>query len=161
MEHFKKLLEKKKAEGKSMSPMEQKSKMSMLKALKNEMGGMMSEDLSPENMKKVTVASNDQEGLKAGLDKAKKLVSHSSGMAEGGMVEGDKTGPEDAGEHAEYAASDVDPESKDLPEDPRGEPSGDDEEVEMHIGKYLEEPSEENLDALRATLDKKKMSHQE
>lgn len=148
-----------------MDPMEQKSKMSMLKALKDEMGGMMKDDMSPENMKKVTVAAPDSDSLKSGLDKAKDLVGQGSdgmnmggmaGYAEGGEVEGDPSKPEDSSEHDEYAAKNIKPGSSDLPEDARGEPSGDDEEVEKEIGKYLEDPSEMNLDSLRACLDKKK-----
>lgn len=165
MEQFRKLLEKKKAEGKHLDPMEKESKMSMLKALKQEMGGMMKNDLSPENMKKVTVASNDKQGLAAGLDKAKSMLGQepqSEAMSSGGLV-GDKSGPSGADESAESEqkedvndpAIDGEGHSADL--------SGDshDEEVESHMGAYLKESSKENLENLMAALQKKKDAHQE
>ena len=62
-------------------------------ALKNVLGGIAS-DASKKiagNLKKVTVASDDKEGLKAGLDKAKEIVDtqpmdnepEAEGMTEG------------------------------------------------------------------------------
>lgn len=162
MEQFRKLLEKKKAEGKHLDPMEKESKMSMLKALKQEMGGMMKDDISPENMKKVTVASDDSEGLKAGLDKAKSMVG--DGMAGGGMV-GDKSTSMSADAEDEQKENENDPaidgegHSEELSEnthDAGGEEAGDDEEVEAHMGAYLEHGSKENLDNLLTALQKKK-----
>lgn len=59
---------------KGMSDVEQKAKMSVVEAMRKmaeeEMGGRVG------GLKKVTVASKDENGLKAGLDKAKELVGH-------------------------------------------------------------------------------------
>ena len=60
------------------------AKMSMLKELRSVMGEEMGNDI--KGLKKVTVASPDQEGLEEGLDKAKEIVEEmpekESGMAE-------------------------------------------------------------------------------
>ena len=60
-------------------------------ALKNVLGGIAS-DASKKiagNLKKVTVASDDKEGLKAGLDKAKEIVDTQPTEPEvDGMTEG-------------------------------------------------------------------------
>lgn len=72
MERLMKLIEKRKSEGKEMDPMVKDSKMSMLKALRDEMSGLMKNDLSAPH--KVEVAANDEEGLKLGLDKAKEVL---------------------------------------------------------------------------------------
>lgn len=91
---FGKLLEKKKAEAKPMSDLHKKSKMSMLQSLRDEMGGMMSEDLKPgHEMKSVEVAAPDEAGLSEGLDKAKELVA-------GEPVEASQEG--DEGESKDY-----------------------------------------------------------
>lgn len=59
------------------------AKMSMLQALKDEMGKMMGDDLKAGTMKKVEVAAPDKEGLSEGLDKAKDLVQGDDESAEG------------------------------------------------------------------------------
>lgn len=70
MDSFKKLRDKK--DEKKMHPMEQKAKMSVLddlgKMADEAMGGKLS------GMQKVTVASDDKEGLEHGLDQAKSLL---------------------------------------------------------------------------------------
>jgi hypothetical protein len=67
---------------KSLSPIETKAKTNVLESLKNSMQDLMGEKVS--GLKKVTVASNDKEGLKAGLDKAKNLLgNHESADVEG------------------------------------------------------------------------------
>lgn len=48
------------------------AKMDVLKALKEMASGMMGSDL--DEMKKVTVAAKDDEGLTEGLEKAKELL---------------------------------------------------------------------------------------
>lgn len=72
MKMLEKLLEKKKGE-KPISKEYKDSKMSVLKALHDEMSRMMGDDL--KGLKKVTVASDDKEGLEEGLDKAKDLIA--------------------------------------------------------------------------------------
>jgi hypothetical protein len=74
MKAFQKLLEKKKDGGKELDPLYKDAKMSTLKALRGEMVDMMKGDLAKPGMKKVEVAANDEEGLAAGLDKAKDIV---------------------------------------------------------------------------------------
>lgn len=72
---FKKLVEKKKAEGKGFSPVEKEASDNVLSDLMHFLSGMEGEKV--KGLKKVTVASPDQAGLQAGLDKAKDLVSQS------------------------------------------------------------------------------------
>lgn len=69
---FKKLLEKKKQEGKQMSPERLEAKQKVL----SELRGMANESIGKDlpGLKKVTVASDSDEGLKEGLDKAEEVV---------------------------------------------------------------------------------------
>lgn len=78
MDKLFKLMEKKKQEGKQMDPMAKDAKMSMLKALRDEMSGIMKGDLEDSKLKKVEVVSNDEEGLKEGLEKAQDVVDEVS-----------------------------------------------------------------------------------
>lgn len=57
--------------------MEQKAGSTVLDALRKQTQGMLSDKM--KNLKKVTVASNSPEGLKAGLDKAKEIVTNKNG----------------------------------------------------------------------------------
>ena len=83
MHPFNKLMQKKKMEGKMMSPIEQKAKMNVVK----EMRKMASDEMSePLKLKKISVASNDKDGLKVGLDKAKQIIEGKE-LAHGGMAE--------------------------------------------------------------------------
>lgn len=61
---------------KKLSPIEAKAKMNVLEQLKSEMQDMMGEHMKDGMMKKVTVASPDEEGLQEGLDKAKEVLGH-------------------------------------------------------------------------------------
>lgn len=56
----------------NMSDSEQEAKTSVLENLRDSMSDQMGKKLG--GMKKVTVAAPDEEGLEAGLDKAKELV---------------------------------------------------------------------------------------
>ncbi len=110
MHPFNKLMQKKKMEGgKQMSPVEKQAKMNVV----HEMRKMASDEMSAplRGMKKVSVASNDPEGLKLGLDKAKQLVEGKDGMAHGGMVEDHAPGME------EDASNPEGPDMEDLEED--------------------------------------------
>lgn len=65
----------KKAMGKEDGPdMEKDAKLKVLKELRAMASGMMGDDIKGGMMKKVSVAAPDEEGLKAGLDKAKEIV---------------------------------------------------------------------------------------
>jgi len=55
-------------------------KMCALKELRDMMTGMMGSDLA--DLKKVTVAAKDEEGLKAGLKKAKQLLDEEEDESE-------------------------------------------------------------------------------
>lgn len=72
-EKFQKLMEKKKKMGKELSPVESAAKSSVLDELKNMAGQAMSDKL--HGLKKVSVASDTQQGLKSGLEKAHEIVS--------------------------------------------------------------------------------------
>lgn len=126
---LKKLMEAKK--GQPLDPRKKDAKMSMLKALKDEMSGMMKEDLQKPGLKKVEVAASDKSGLVHGLDKAKDLLDADEQLA-------------DAGEHEMY---DVSPEMEEEAEE------GDSMEPEMHAEGGLS-PEEEQL--LQLLLKKRK-----
>ena len=66
-------------EKKELDPTYKSAKMSTLKELRDAMVGMMKDDLQKPGMKKVSVASNDEEGLISGLDKAKDIVDSEDG----------------------------------------------------------------------------------
>lgn len=63
---------KKKKDDPAMSPMEQEAKMKVLGGMKDEADGDLLGKL--QGLQKVSVASNDAEGLAAGLDKAKQML---------------------------------------------------------------------------------------
>lgn len=93
MEHFKKLMEKKRQEGKgSMGDVEASARGSVLHDL---IGSLDQDGMEKvKGLKKVTVASNDQTGLNEGLDKAKEIVnqgdkSNPSGNEEEGQMKDD------------------------------------------------------------------------
>lgn len=65
---------------KDMSKSEKSAKMDVLKGLSKEMGDLMGEKL--KGLKKVTVASDSQEGLKHGLEKAEEILESGLPMAE-------------------------------------------------------------------------------
>ena len=66
-----------KKKGSPLTENEKKAKMHVVKAMRDMAEQAMGEKLN--GLKKVTVASNDKEGLKAGLEKAKELIGQHSG----------------------------------------------------------------------------------
>lgn len=72
MEAMKKLMQKKKDEGKHLSPMAQKAKMDVLDHMQQMAGEEMSKKMSP--LQKVSVAADSPEDLEDGLEHAKHLV---------------------------------------------------------------------------------------
>ncbi len=83
MDQLRKLREKKGMH--KMRPMEQKAKMGVIEDLRDMADNAMGNKI--KGLNKVTVASNDPEGLRHGLDKAKDIVSDPSQMmAHGGMA---------------------------------------------------------------------------
>lgn len=77
MDRFKEILKEKAKEGKFLSEDEKAAKMDILKELKEMAHGSMSDDL-----KKITIASDSEEGLKAGLEKAEEVLEKKSELAE-------------------------------------------------------------------------------
>ncbi len=70
---FDKIIAKKKAEGKSMSPVHKEAKGSVLKDLMEHLGGMGMDKIN--GMKKISVASDSKKGLSKGLETAAKMIS--------------------------------------------------------------------------------------
>lgn len=64
-----------KKEGKDLSAPDKKAKLEALTGMKSMASDMMSDKL--KGLKKVTVASNDPQGLKSGLEKAKEMIEGS------------------------------------------------------------------------------------
>lgn len=90
---FDKLMKKK---GKPMDENYKAAKMSTLSSLRDEMSGMMKDDLAnAKGMKKVEVAGSDPTALKAGLEKAKAMVGGTDD-GESSMDEGKEEGMEGA-----------------------------------------------------------------
>lgn len=78
---FEKMLKMKKDNGDGMDDVEKEAKMGVLESLKRAAMDEMGDKL--KGLKKVTVASNDEEGLKEGLSHAKDVIEHGdSGMGE-------------------------------------------------------------------------------
>jgi hypothetical protein len=79
MDEFVKLLKSKAEEqkGKPKKASEMKAKASMAKELSSMLGDSMLDDMKG-GMKKVTVASNNEEGLKKGLEKAEDILEKKS-----------------------------------------------------------------------------------
>lgn len=95
-----KLMKRMEKKGKKLNPLEQKAKMGVIKELSDQAGAMMGDKI--KGLKKVTVASDSPEGLKAGLEKAEEIV--------------DPKESED-GEETEAEIPGMDPEKCDSPEE--------------------------------------------
>lgn len=117
---FKKLMEKKKMEGKMASPMQVKAKSSVLSDLMSELGAMGADKL--KGLKKVTVASNSPGGLEDGLAKAKEMLAKQHGMGmhpdedesmEDPTEEASETPDEEMSEDSSEDSHEYDHESKD------------------------------------------------
>lgn len=74
MDEMRKLMAKKQKEGKTLSPMEQKAKLSVLGHMHDMASDEMAKKMSP--LHKVSVMSDSEEGLEHGLDKAKDVLGH-------------------------------------------------------------------------------------
>jgi hypothetical protein len=85
---FEKLLAKKKAKGEMLPEQEQSARGSVLEDLIGNMGERQAKKL--DGLKKVSVMADSEEGLKAGLDKAKDVVGK---MPE--AMDGDEESPEE------------------------------------------------------------------
>lgn len=96
-EMLKKIMARKKAE--KMDPEYKSAKMGVLKDLHGEMSKLIGDDL--KGMKKVTVASPSDEGLKMGLEKAEELME---GKEESEEAEESEEGE---GEESEMSAEEI------------------------------------------------------
>lgn len=99
---FKKLLEKKKSKGETLSPVHGKAKSGILQGLIDDMMGADSDKV--KGLKKVTVAASSPEGLEEGLEKAKDIVaepeSEDEELAESDEHEAEESEDEELAEHA-------------------------------------------------------------
>jgi len=91
---MKKLLEKKKSEGKTLSPLEKEAKMGVVDSLKKAAEDAMAE----KGLKKITVASDSKSGLKKGLDMAKEMAAKGAPMEESSEEESSEMADEEASE---------------------------------------------------------------
>jgi hypothetical protein len=126
MKEFTDLL-KKKAEEQAHSPVDSskmEAKAAAIKNLMEEMKSLMGSDLK-DGLKKVTVASDSPEGLKAGLDKAKEIAS--GNISDEFPMEGSEE--EEVGESPELEAS----------EDESAEHGSDEDKKIAELEKQLEE----------------------
>lgn len=107
-ELFSKLVAKKKAEGKGISPVEKEASNSVLADLMDFLHGHDGEKL--KGLKKVTVASNDPHGLEEGLAKAKEMVAQGHGADEGHDEDSEDEDMEDPEEEASETPEEEDTE---------------------------------------------------
>ena len=149
MEHFKKLMEKKRQEGKgSLEPIEASARGSVL----HDMIGALDEDgmKKVKGLKKVTVASNDEQGLKSGLDKAKEMLQKHEGEMKDDSSEDEYDDQDEEGPNhmpTEKEATSFGAEKGESPETDEEEAAESPEE-EKH-----EEGSPEHLAALKKELE--------
>jgi hypothetical protein len=127
---FDKMLEKKKKEGKEISPMERDAKMGVLGDIRDEMANHMSDRLN--GLKKVSVASDSPAGLKTGLEKAKEIVDKMP-QGEASPEEMEKAQGDDSIEDESRE------ESLESPEEEASEGEGYEDMSEDEINKKLEE----------------------
>ena len=104
---FKKLIDKKKKEGKVPSDMESQAKGSVLSDLMSQLGDMGMDKV--KGIKKVTVAAPDKSGLAEGLAKAKAMLGHddSDESDEDSAEESSETPEEEASEEGEEHGHDM------------------------------------------------------
>ena len=96
MQEFLELLKKRKAEQGSVDPKKMKAKAEMAKELSNLLGS----DIA-EGVKKVTVASDSQEGLEEGLEKAQEILESSSEESDEEMKEESEDSEEEIEQESE------------------------------------------------------------
>jgi hypothetical protein len=112
---FQKMVEAKKAEGKEFSPVEKTASDKVLADLMHFLSGLEGDKL--KGLKKVTVASNDPQGLTAGLDKAKAMVDGQEG-SEDPMVEATETPDEETKEDGQEGMEASEGDGSESHEDP-------------------------------------------
>jgi ubiquinone biosynthesis protein UbiJ len=114
MEEFLKLLAKKaKEQGGVRQDKHMEAKAAVAKELSDVLGGDLADDI--KGLKKVTVASNSEEGLKKGLEKAEDIVGRKLGM-EGDMEESEDEMEESEDERDSEEEESSEEESDDISE---------------------------------------------
>lgn len=112
---LKKIMERK-GNKKPLSPVEKDAKMSVVEEMRKMAQEAMGDKL--KGLKKVTVASNDPEGLEEGLDKAKDLIGEMPKEdEEGSEDEMSELSPEDAHKAEEEMSMSDDDSDSDMSED--------------------------------------------
>lgn len=111
MKDLKELMKKKAMKGEFMD----EKKRSVMHELLNEMDEMANESLT-KGMKKVTVAAKDEEGLKAGLEKAEEMVEEKMGEEEYEESEMPEEEYAEESEEAEMSMEELEAEIKKLEE---------------------------------------------
>lgn len=104
---LKKLIDKKKKEGKTLSPVHKEARSTVLEDLMDHLSDMGMDKV--KGLKKVTVASDSKEGLAKGLDKATEMVEKSPLEA----MEDEDVSDHGANEVEEHEESEEEPESED------------------------------------------------
>lgn len=158
MEHMKKMIEKMRAKGKKMAPEEKKAKMSVLQDLHKEASSAMADGL--KGLKKVTVASDSEEGLEHGLEKAKDIVKEMPDLAKNAMksmgeeVEGDEHAEDK--EHQMHDTYEDEEEDADQHPDAMADDADDDHNVPMHekLSDYQDEHDDMDEEELNKRLEK-------
>lgn len=138
MEHMalKKIIEKKKKEGKTLSPVHKQARNTVLEDLMDHLGEMGLDKV--KGLKKITVASDSKEGLAKGLDKATEMVEKSPM---------DAMEDEDVSDHG---ANESEEESEESPEHEMAE------EEESEESPESEEEIKQKIAELEAKLKAKK-----
>lgn len=103
MEEFKKLLvsKAKSQEGKPKDEGKLRAKASMAKELSDMLGGDLTDDIT-SGLKKVTVASNSEEGLKSGLKKAEDVLEEDDSESEDESEDSSSEEAEGEGMHMKH-----------------------------------------------------------
>jgi hypothetical protein len=100
MDKLQKMLDKK--HKKSEDPMKKEAKLNVLKDLRGAAVDSMRDNLA-HGLKKVSVMSDDKEGLKEGLDKAKELLEEVPDKSPADMEEAEERHEEDMEDESEEA----------------------------------------------------------
>jgi hypothetical protein len=133
VEKFRKLLEKKHAEGKSLSGVEKDAKSSVLEHLKQMASDSIGDKL--KGLKKVTVASDSPHGLAEGLDKAKEMIGDPGVHDKGG----------EPGEHMEHDEGHMMPNEEESDEHEASESPEQEEAEEQAEGTEADEHPEDSI----------------
>lgn len=105
MEDFMKMLQKRQREQGPQDEKKMKAKASMAKELSDTLGGDIAEDM--KGMSKVTVASDSEQGLKKGLEKAEDVLENKMESEESEDMEEEKEDSEEESSDSEDLKSQI------------------------------------------------------